>query len=233
MATRVGTGVTGQGDGASATLAAAAKATTTGNLLTAFVKWEFSSVPLTGLADTAGNTWVVVAALEHGNGTLRGALGYAANITGHAANVVTATFGTGTAEWRRIIVEEWAGLALTSVADGNAVTALGAGSPFDTAAITTTIAGLVVLGVAGYGTLTSVAGAGSPTFTVGLTVSDTTFGYLLSASAQSVTPRITASGGDGADISIAQALKNAAGGVAFVPRPGMLYAQAVRRAATF
>lgn len=233
MAARVGTGVTGQGDGLSDTIAAASKATTTGNLLVVFIKWEIGAgePTLTGIADTAGNQWVEVAGLVHSNDSLSSGLWYAANITGHAANVVTATFSEPSASYRRVIVEEFSGLALTSVEDQNEQTAVGAGSPFDTAAITTTSAGLVVLGVGAYGALTGVAGAGTPTFSIAATISDTTFGYLISASGQSVTPSITASGGGGADIEIAQAFKDAA--VATVPHKSRLFLQAVNRASTY
>lgn len=213
MATRVGTGVTGQADPETNTIAAAAKSTTTGNLLVAFVKWERTGSSLTGIADTAGNTWAIVASLTHASATdLKCALAYAMNITGHAANVVTATMSSVNCAYRRIVVEEFAGLATTSAEDGaEQTTNNGAGSPFDTAAITTTQAGLVFLGVAAYGTLTGVAGAGSPTFTVANTVADTTAGFLLSGAAQSVTPSLTASsGGGGADVCIAQAFKDAA-----------------------
>jgi hypothetical protein len=211
MAARVGTGVTGQGDGDSTTIASAAKSTTTGDLLTVWVKWEGNTANFSSIADTAGNTWTQITNITHTNGQLRGGLFYAANITGNAANVVTVTFSSVNAAYRRIIVEEWSGLALSSVEDQNEQTVNnGATSPFDTAAITTTSAGLVVLGVGAFGSLSSVAGAGTPTFSVAATVGDTTFGYLLSSSGQSVTPSITASGGGGADIEIAQAFKNAA-----------------------
>jgi hypothetical protein len=232
MATRVGTGVTGQADGPTNTIAAAAKATTTGNLLTAVIKWEIGSPTLSSLADTAGNTWIEVIEILHPSGDLHGALAYAANITGNAANVVTATFSNGNAEYRRILVEEWAGLAISSVEDGNEQTATGAASPFDTAAITTTAAGLVLIGVAAYGTLSSVAGAGSPTFSLAAAIADTACGYLLSSTAQSVTPSMTASGGGGRDIAIAQAFKNvavAASPLGPVPR----FRVAVHRASTF
>ena len=232
MAARVGTGVTGQGDGDSSTIASASKNTTTGNLLTAFVKWEGNTANFSSIADTAGNTWTQITNITHTNGQLRGGLFYAANITGHATNVVTITFSTVNASWRRIIVEEWSGLTTTSPEDQNEQTVNnGAGSPFDTAAITTTQSGLVVLGVGAFGSLSSVTGAGSPTFSIAATVSDTTFGYLISSSGQSVTPSITASGGGGDDIEIAQAFKDAA--VATVPHKSRLFLQAVNRASTY
>lgn len=212
MATRVGTGVTGQVDGGGSTIASAAKNTTSGNLLTAWVKWEGTTVTLSSVADTAGNSWTIAASSIHATETaLRCALAYAMNITGNAANVVTATFTNATAEWKRILVEEWSGLATTNAEDGaEQVINTGAGSPFNTAAITTTQAGLVVLGVAAFGSLSGLAGAGTPTFSLGNTVSDATMGYLLSGSGQSVTPSITGSGGGGADVCIAQAFKDAA-----------------------
>ena len=235
MAARVGTGVTGQGDGDSTTIASAAKNTTSGNLLTAWIKWESGSGSevLSTVTDTASNSWTIVVTVTHPSvNALRAGLAYASNITGNAANVVTATFTGGAfSAWRRIIVEEWSGLATSSVEDQNEQTATGAGSPFDTAAITTTQSGLVVLGVAAFGSLSSVTGAGSPTFSIAATVSDTTFGYLISASGQSVTPSITASGGGGADIEIAQAFKNAA--IATIPQRSNLFLQAVNRASTY
>lgn len=215
MAARVGTGVTGSDDASAGAIASAAKNTTTGNLLVALVKWEHGSgaETVTGLTDTAGNTWTVVANASFSAISDPGVcLAYAKNITGNAANVVTATLSSD-CDFRRIIVEEFSGLDTTSPEDQNEQTQTGTGSPFDTAAITTTSAGLVVIGVGAFGTLTSHTGTpGNPDFTVGATVADAAFAYLISGSGQTVTPGMGASGGGGQDVSIAQAFKDAGGG---------------------
>ena len=220
MAARVGTGVTGSEDPSTTSIASAAKSTTTGNLLVAIVKSEHGSttVSVTDITDTAGNTWTIVAnAHRSAIGDPSVCLAYAKNITGNAANVVTATLSPA-GDFRRIIVEEFSGLDTTSPEDQNEQTQTGAGSPFETADIVTTASGLVVIGVGAFGTLTGHTGTpGNPDFTVGETAGDTAFAYLISGSAQTVTPGMGATGGGGQDVSIAQAFKDAAGGSPVVP----------------
>lgn len=221
MAARVGTGVTGVTDGTGTTVASDAKSTTTGNMLVAWVKYESVAAPnVTSLADTAGNTWVEVAELTHTNGEPAGALYYALNITGHASNVVTATFGSSSTAWKRIIVEEFSGLATSSATDGANTTGEGTSETFIAANITTTTTGLVVMGVGGYQSLSGWSGvAGTPDFTIGATVGDTGFAYLISSSAQTVTPGASAAQSN-RWVAIAQAFKDeGAGGGGPSPSP--------------
>lgn len=212
MATKVGTGVTGTADAAAGTIASAAKSTTTGNALIAVVKWEEPLVTLSSLADTAGNTWVIAGQREYGTTSEPScAVCYAANITANASNVVTATFSGATATYRRIIVEEFSGLATSSIEDGTEQTAEGTTTSYATADITTTTTGLVVLGVAEYGALSGISGTpGVPDFTIGADAGDCFFAYLISGSAQTVTPAATATGGGSRFVAVAQAFKDGA-----------------------
>lgn len=211
MAARVGTGVYGEGASTASTIASAAKSTTTGNLLVAVIKWE-GNPTLSSVSDTAGNTWTIIRQRVHGSGNPDVALAYAENITGNASNVVTATFSSAFAEWRRILVEEFSGIATSSSLDGSYQDSTGTTADYTTADITTTTSGLVVLGVGDYASLSSLTGTpGNPDFSVGVSYSDTAFFYYISGSAQTITP------GGGATgktqwVAIAQAFKDAAGG---------------------
>lgn len=214
MAARVGTGVTGTGGATPASsVASAAKSTTTGNTLVVFIKWETVANPnVTSVTDTAGNTFVEIAELANTSGAPYCSMYYAENITGNASNVVTANFGSASTDWSQIIVEEFSGLATSSSLDGSQQTDTGTGTSYSTPNITTTTTGLVVLGVAGFTGLGTWDGTpATPDFTVGATVSDSALLYLISGSAQTVTPAASADIADRWN-AFAQAFKDAAGG---------------------
>lgn len=215
MAARVGTGVTGASDGDTSALAAAAKSTTTGNMLVVFVKWENSASPdIDSVTDTAGNTYEEITEFTHSSGVEpAGALFAAYNITGNASNVTTVNFSAAPAIlFSRVIVEEFSGLATSSTKDGTVQTNSGTGTSYSTSNISTSQAGLVVLGVGGFTSLSSWSGTpGTPDFTVGATASDAALLYLISSSAQTVTPAASATGSD-KWVAIAQAFKDAGGG---------------------
>lgn len=192
MAQRVGTAVTGTGDASAGSIAAAAKNTTTGNALAVHVKWEESVATLTGITDTAGNTYQIVSQGAHANGALRSAIAFCTNITGNASNVVTATFSDANPAWRRIQVEEASGLLTVTVPDGSAVSS-GSGTTYSTGAISTSRAGFVFAGVGGFATLSGITAGGTPASSLGGTNTDTFNTYLLSASQQSVTPGASSS----------------------------------------
>lgn len=228
MAARVGTGVTGATDFGGTTVVSAAKTTTSGNMLFAIVKWE-TAATISTIVDTAGNTYVLAGSLNFGSSDPVGSLYYAENITGNASNVVTVTFSSSAAEYRRIVVEEFSGLATSSSTDGAAQTNSGTGTSYSTADITTTQSGLVVLGVCGYTTLSSWSGTpGNPDFTVGAVASDTGFLYLISGSAQTVTPAASATGSANW-VAIARAWKDAGGGGGGAVGSGLLLAGARNR----
>lgn len=214
MAAKVGTSVTGSATGASSSIASASKNTTTGNCLVAFVKWE-STGAITSIADTAGNTWVLDQYDDYSGGEPRGQLAYALNITGNAANVVTVTFNSANPTFRRIIVQEWSGLATSAVEDGTSTGGQGIGTTYSAAAITTTTTGVMVAGVAGYTALSGIAAAGTPTATLdSATLSDTFIVYYVSGSAQSITPGASATSASDVWSMSAMALKDAVGGAA-------------------
>jgi hypothetical protein len=215
MAARVGTGVTATSDGDTPTFASPAKSTTTGNMLVVFVKWENAVTPtIDSVTDTAGNTYEEISEFTHSSGVEPAAALFAAyNITGHAANVTTVNFSAAPANlFNRLIVEEFSGIATSSAKDGTVQTNSGTGTSYSTSNIATSTTGLVVLGVGGFTGLSGWSGTpGTPDFTVGETVSDTGFLYLISSSAQTVTPAASATGSD-KWVAIAQAFKDAGGG---------------------
>lgn len=188
----VGSPVTGQGDGGGGSIATSAKATTSGNCLSAEVKWEETSATLTSVTDTAGNTYVIVSQGVHGNGSLRTAIAYAKNITGNASNVVTANFSDANPTWRRIIVKEWSELDTNDPLD-DSDSSSGSGTSYSTPSLTTTKSGVVVGGVGAFTSLSGITAAGTPTFTHSGTVADTFSVHLISDSAQTVTPGASSS----------------------------------------
>lgn len=216
MAARVGSPATVSDDaGGSTTHVTSTKSTTTGNCLIAIVKWEHPSAPanLSTVTDTAGNSWVIIGQVNYGGtGEPIIAMAYAANITGNASNAVTFTFSNGNTNYTRGIVEEFSGLATSSVLDGSAQTNTGTTADYSTSNITTSQAGLVVLGTGDFASLSNFTGTpGTPDFSVGGTLSDTAFFYYISGSGQTITP------GAGADgntqwVAIAQAFKDSSGG---------------------
>lgn len=192
MAARVGSAVTGSGDGASSSIAASAKSTTTGNAICVGAKWEVSSGgALSNVQDTAGNTYTIVSQSLHGNGSLMSATAYCKNGTGNAANIVTANFADAGPVFRRIVVEEASGLATTGGTDGEAVNT-GTGTTYSTGAIATSAAGWVFGFIAGFQTLTGKTAGGTPVSSLGGSLSDAFNTYLVSGSAQSVTPGASA-----------------------------------------
>jgi len=90
------------------TIAAPAANHTSGNLLVVFVGMNSSSVTVSSIADTAGNTYTKVTSIKDSeiNDTIE--CWYAKNITGNANNVVTATF-SGSVGYRTITVDQYSG----------------------------------------------------------------------------------------------------------------------------
>ena len=220
MAAKVGTSTTGGATGNANSIATAAKSTTTGNLISVELKWEWAgtgSAPvLTSVTDTAGNSYTIEQNLAPTASTPGGAIAWAKNITGDASNVVTANFNNATASYRRIIQTEWSGLDTTSPVDGTSQQNTGSGNTFSTAAITTTTSGVMVYAVAGYQSLTFTA-AGTPTSTLDATTGESCSGYYISSTGQSITPGATATGTADAWVMQAVAFKDAGGGGASRP----------------
>jgi hypothetical protein len=87
--------VGGQGTGiqttSGTTLSASALNVATGNALAVFVGY-FTTLKTVTVADTAGNTFTVGTSCDE-DGNEHGIWAWAGNVTGNAADVVTATFG--------------------------------------------------------------------------------------------------------------------------------------------
>lgn len=213
MAARVGTGVSGSGN-AVPSVSTGAKNTTTGNFIIVFAKWEAGGNPVSSLTDTAGNTYTQVGStITHTLGEPFCAMFYCANAIGNAANQFTINFTGSGNNFIIILAEEFSGIAASSPADGSPTTEnTGNGSTFTTADITTTTPGLVIMGVGGFTALSSQSGTqGNPDFSIGVAGSDTFLAFLLSGSAQTVSPGATATGSD-RWVAISQAFKDAGGG---------------------
>lgn len=112
MAAIVGTPTVGNNGANDTTVASAAKSTTTGNLIAVFVCAQegAGTNTITGVADTAGNTYTPGTLYGSGGGGALAQWFYAHNITGNASNVVTATF-SGNNRYKHIIQVEISGPA--------------------------------------------------------------------------------------------------------------------------
>lgn len=121
----------------STTVASSATATTAGNLICVGIRWgNATSQTVTGVADTAGNTYTALTAVVNGTSDAE-QIWYAKNITANAANVVTATF-SATSAANAIYIWEVSGLDKTSplVAQPSGV-GVGSGTSIATGTFTT------------------------------------------------------------------------------------------------
>jgi hypothetical protein len=120
-------------------------AVTAGNLIVVCVAQASTTLDnqVTGIADTAGNTYAKVVSSGGSPGNLE--MWYAYNITGHATNTITATY-TAARSFRRIIARQYSGIITTDPKDK---TDTGTGtdtSPVTGATDTTTQANELLLG---------------------------------------------------------------------------------------
>jgi len=125
------------------TIAAPAANHTTGNLLVVFVGMNSTSVTVSSIADTAGNTYTKVTSIKDSeiNDTIE--CWYAKNITGNANNVVTATF-SGSVGYRTITVDQYSGCDTSAPLD-QYNTGAGENTAPTTGNITTTLANEVLV----------------------------------------------------------------------------------------
>ena len=78
--------------GSVTTQATAALSTTTGNLLVIAVAWSSTAATISGITDTAGNTYSKCTGTYSAANSVADEIWYAKNITGNASNVVTVTW---------------------------------------------------------------------------------------------------------------------------------------------
>lgn len=111
---------------ASASLTSTAASLTGGNAIVVMVAWALDNQTVTGVSDTAGNTYASVVA--HTNGSDQWIQIWAAtNVTGNGANVVTITM-SGTVRYWGVNTIQYSGLVTSSVAAMTDLTATGTGS---------------------------------------------------------------------------------------------------------
>lgn len=160
------TGAKGSGTGSLSTVAAAAFAATTGNLIVVFVTNVATggTVHVDSIADTAGNTYTYILRRYYSSaGAIE--VWYAKNITGHAANIVTATF-SGADTYRAIQVHQYSGCDTAAPYDVSNYGEGGGGSPtsLSTTAATTNAENEVI--AAGYRILATGAWTAGANFTM-------------------------------------------------------------------
>lgn len=194
MVTKVGAGATASADAGATSIAVTLSGMTAGNQATAFFKWETTAVTISSLSDSFGSTWVLDS--QGNNGGPVGAIAYCKNILGSGSNTLTANFTGGSATFRQAYIDEWSGLETSGGVDVTTTSASGSSSTYSAPAQTTTKAGLVYFGIAGFANLSSPAATGTPTFTLGNAVGQSFVCYLLSNSAQTVTAGATSSTSD-------------------------------------
>lgn len=199
------------GLGSGSTVATPAISHTTGNLLVVAVRWDSTTVTVTGVADTAGNTYTS-RTVKTFNGTDSVQFWYAKNITGNASNVVTATFSSSAPSASGITVDQFSGCDTTSPYDTEA-SGSGSGTGLVTGAFTTTTADEVIVVAGDQGSTSGTYTAGA-----GYTIAGQTIGVALSTEYQivssiqtGVTAGITSSAGLAYGI-IAATFKIASGG---------------------
>lgn len=104
----------GHNDAAETTIVSDAAVATAGNLLVVFVACGGTLHAVTGITDTAGNTYTYITTETRTEQLIE--CWYAKNALGHATNVVKATYADSVA-YRRIIVLEYSGLSTTAPLD--------------------------------------------------------------------------------------------------------------------
>lgn len=201
---------------------------TAGDCVVACVSWE-NVETLDSVTDSAGGTWVVATQQAHpGTPAMPiGGIAYCLSHPGGTGVVVTANFSGTAGAILSMNLMCFRPAGGTSFAyDAVATPGTGFGTTFSTgSSISTADAGFVVQYVAGYQFASSVAAGGTPTFTRDTDTesgSATDFAqYLLSSSAQTVTPGASWGSGGNEWVMLALAIKEVAGG-GFTPRQLLL-----------
>lgn len=138
---------TGGNDATGTTIATAATSLTAGNTIAVGVVWTSATTTVTGVTDTAGNTYTQVSGsfMRSANNDATD-IWVATNATGNASNVVTAAY-SATSPFRRIKTHQYSGLATTSVSDGGANGFTAAGTSISTGSMTATTSDGVVFAI--------------------------------------------------------------------------------------
>lgn len=122
---------------AGVTLAAPATAHTAGNTLVVCAGQSTSGIPISGITDTAGNSYTKVDHALPTDNSYREEIWYAKNIAGHAANVVTVSWSPSAPTFRAVTVVQYAGLSPSAPFDATAKSSSNT-NPVTTGTLTTT-----------------------------------------------------------------------------------------------
>ena len=150
---------TGTADSSASTIATAATSHTAGNLIVCGVTWSGSSVTVSSVANTAGDTWAQAAStLNTSHASQRTDIWYAMNSAGNASDVTTATFSANATN-RRIICNQYSGIATTSAFDVGSTGYTAAGTSVTSGNMSTSVAESVIFAF--------VESTGATTYTAG------------------------------------------------------------------
>lgn len=142
----------------STTIATAGYTSVATRLIVGYIGWEGGNTTV-GITDTAGNTYVVSTPTPNGGGDQVIASFYCLSSSGHASNVVTATFGAARSV-RTMQIAEYSKTG-TAVYDGYGYGEVNIGATATTGTITTTGAvGLLFAGTKAYNSTTITANGG-------------------------------------------------------------------------
>lgn len=135
---------------------------TAGNALVACVGGGTTTgQTVTGVTDTAGNTYAKLATVMHATDKYREDVWAATNVAAHAANVVTATWQDALVEYRGMVVMQYSGLAVSPLDD----TEQKIDAPFDIPSLTGTTPDSVHILMSRWGFGSTVFPAGFTEFT--------------------------------------------------------------------
>lgn len=142
-------------------LAAAATSLTTGNLIVGAIGWDSTVTTVTGVTDTAGNTYTIGTRVNYGSFADSYVTPFwCISATGNASNIVTVTLGAA-ATFRRLVTVQYSGLGSGTKVDEQAdatTAAVNARVTYTTPSLTLGGSGVLVGIAAPYSSVTMAPG---------------------------------------------------------------------------
>ena len=141
----ISSGNSASGEGSTGTQATAAFSVTTGSTVPCWITWNSSSVNLSSVTDSAGNTYTLLTRAT--NAANDGQMAYAKNVTGSGTLVVTSTLSAGPGSVHGISCVEVKGANATTPLDVDSVANGSNGNSGTSASVSTsTAAEAIVVG---------------------------------------------------------------------------------------
>lgn len=198
------------------------KAVSAGSLIVASVKIEAGAAGVTmdSFTDSQSQVYTALDARLYSGGDPRLRMFYKENSAASATMSFTAVISSWSdCTYVSIMVDEFSGVMTSSSADGSPNTNQGTASPYTTGAHTLTGDHVVVMGIADFGSISGLTGAGSPTMSIGAASGDSGMAYVIANG--NVTPGATYSSSGNQWVTISQAFKAAAGGSSYTVTAGV------------